>query len=39
VSGTTPGLDMGEQYAPHVKDYLARLLARPALVRARALGA
>ena len=36
--GTTPGLDMGEQYAPHVKDYLARLLARPALLRARALG-
>jgi len=37
--GTTPGLDMGAHYAPHVQDYLARLLARPALIRARALGA
>lgn len=36
--GTTPGLDLGAQYAPQVQHYLARLLSRPALLRARALG-
>ena len=36
--GTTPGLDLGAQYAPQVQRYLARLLSRPALLRARALG-
>lgn len=37
--GTTAGLDLGAQYAPQVQRYLARLLSRPALLRARALGA
>ena len=37
--GTTAGLDLGAQYAPQVQHYLARLLSRPALLRARALGA
>ncbi|MCX7234481.1 MAG: glutathione S-transferase family protein [Burkholderiales bacterium] len=37
--GTTEGLDLGAQYAPQVQRYLARLLSRPALLRARALGA
>jgi glutathione S-transferase len=37
--GTTPGLDLGAQYAPQVQHYLACLLSRPALLRARALGA
>ncbi len=36
--GTTAGLDLGAQYAPQVQRYLARLLSRPALLRARALG-
>ncbi len=36
--GTTAGLDLGAQYAPQVQHYLARLLSRPALLRARALG-
>ena len=33
------GLYLGAQYAPQVQHYLARLLSRPALLRARALGA
>jgi len=37
--GTTPPIDVAEKYAPQVKDYLARLMDRPAFQRARAIGA
>lgn len=38
-SGSLPHIDVVDAYAPQVRDYLARLMERPAFQRAAALGA